>query len=72
MLKVQTEHGHYKVQQNLLFFKGKLYIPCNFPFKNHLLEEFHSSPLGGHSGIHMTYGRLKENVFLEWNETRCG
>lgn len=28
-----------------------------------ILEEFHSSLLGGHGGIEKTYGRLKENVY---------
>lgn len=28
-------------------------------------EEFHSSLLGGHSGIRRTFGRLQENVFWE-------
>lgn len=49
----------------MLFFKGKLYIPSHSPLKELLLEEFHTSLLGGHSGISKTYGRLKENVYWE-------
>jgi len=30
-----------------------------------MLEEFHSSPIGGHNGISKTLSRLKENVYWE-------
>ncbi|MCI17067.1 retrotransposon protein, partial [Trifolium medium] len=66
MAKVQQEpevFSDFKVLDNLLYFKGKLFIPTTSSFKQLLLEEFHSSPIGGHSGVHKTYGRLKENVF---------
>lgn len=55
----------FEVIRGVLYFKGKLYIPSNSPLKTLLLEEFHSSPLGGHSGIHKTYGRLQENVYWD-------
>jgi hypothetical protein len=47
------------------FFKGKLFIPSDSSLKTVLLEEFHASMLGGHVGIHKTYGRLRENVFWQ-------
>jgi hypothetical protein len=64
--KVQQEPHEYegfKVINGLLFFRNKLYIPADSPLKISLLEEFHSSPFGGHSGIHKTWGRIKENVY---------
>ncbi|MCI25617.1 hypothetical protein A2U01_0046808, partial [Trifolium medium] len=60
-----SSHPGYQVIQDLLFFHGKLYIPPNSPIKQLLLEEYHSSPIGGHSGIQKTLGRLKENVYWE-------
>lgn len=68
LLKVQQEpnsHPHFQVLNGVLYFKGKLYIPTTSQLKETLLEEFHSSTLGGHSGITKTYGRLKENVYWE-------
>lgn len=68
LLKVQQHlqtYPHFQVFHGLLFFKGKLFVPSNSSLKNVMLEEFHSSPLGGHSGISKTYGRLKENVYWE-------
>lgn len=66
--KVQEEpeqFPEYTVTNGLLFFKDKLFIPSSSPLKHMLLEEFHSSPLGGHSGFHKTFGRLMENVSWE-------
>ncbi|PNY17392.1 Ty3/gypsy retrotransposon protein [Trifolium pratense] len=61
-------HMGFEILDDLLFFKGKLFIPSNSPLKVTLLEEFHSSTIGGHSGIHRTFGRLQENVF--WHGMR--
>lgn len=66
--KIQEEpykFPYHQVIKGNIFFHGKLYIPDFSPFKHILLEEFHSSHLGGHSGIQKTLGRLKENVFWE-------
>ena len=65
VLQHPTTFDKFQILDVLLFFKGKLYIPSNSRFKQLLLEEFHSSTIGGHSGIHKTYGRLCENVYWE-------
>ncbi|GAU15122.1 hypothetical protein TSUD_08600 [Trifolium subterraneum] len=59
---------NFKIVDGLVFVKGKLFIPSTSSFKQILLEEFHSSPVGGHSGVHRTFGRLQENVL--WNGIR--
>ncbi|MCH86039.1 hypothetical protein A2U01_0006893, partial [Trifolium medium] len=56
-------HPNYKVQNDLLFFNNKLFIPAASPFKELLLEEFHSTLTVGHGGIEKTFGRLKENFY---------
>lgn len=56
-------HPDFQIKGNLLFHKNKLFIPDSAEIKHMLLEEFHASQLGGHSGISKTYGRLKKNVF---------
>ncbi|MCH84618.1 hypothetical protein A2U01_0005450, partial [Trifolium medium] len=66
LTKVQDQPNDYKnfqVLNDLVFFKGKLFLPSGSPLKQTLLEEFHASLIGGHSGIHRTFGRLQENVF---------
>jgi hypothetical protein len=66
LTKVQGQPQDYKdfqVMNGLVFFKGKLFLPKTSPLRLTLLEEFHASPVGGHSGIHRTFGRLQENVY---------
>jgi hypothetical protein len=64
--KIQQDpltYPDYKLLDGLIYFKGKLFLTTNSPMKQLLLEEFHATPIGGHSGIHRTYGRIKENVY---------
>jgi hypothetical protein len=66
LAKVQQQpdaYPQFQIMNGLLFFKGKLFLPKTSPLKITLLEEFHASLIGGHSGIHRTFGRLQENVF---------
>jgi hypothetical protein len=58
-----AEYSDFKLVNGLLFIKEKLFIPATSPLKFTLLEEFHASTIGGHSGIHRTFGILQENVF---------
>lgn len=58
-------HKEYQHSDGLVFYKGKLFITRDSPFKQLMLEEFHVSPMGGHNGIHLTFGRLQENIFWE-------
>jgi hypothetical protein len=65
ILQNPSLYDKFQVLDDLLFYQGKLYIPTQSRFKHMLLEEFHSSTIGGHSGIHKTLGRLRENVYWE-------
>lgn len=60
-----SQFPHFQFIGDMLFFKGKVYIPSNSPVKYTLMEEFHASLLGGHSGVTKTLGRLKDNVYWE-------
>ncbi|MCH80428.1 hypothetical protein A2U01_0001196, partial [Trifolium medium] len=63
-----SDFKEFEYLNGLLFYKGKLFIPSASPLKLVLLEEFHGSTIGGHSGIHRTFGRLQENIF--WHGMR--
>lgn len=39
---------------------GRVWVGSNQAAKEQVLQAVHSSPLGGHSGIHATYDRLKK------------
>lgn len=50
-------------KNNLLWKHGKLFIPDDQQLKHILLVEFHSTPMGGHSGTLRTYSRLAHQFF---------
>nr|GEU76829.1 retrotransposon-related protein [Tanacetum cinerariifolium] len=46
-----------------LYHKERFVIPATSPWIPQLLEEFHSSPNGGHSGFYRTYRRLASRIY---------
>lgn len=53
----------YEYRQGVLLYEGRLVISNKSELIPTLLEEFHSSPHGGHSGFYKTYRRLAANVY---------
>ncbi|KAM0057208.1 putative nucleotidyltransferase, Ribonuclease H [Helianthus debilis subsp. tardiflorus] len=58
----------YQIHNGLLLFRGRLVIPNDTTIKQQLLQEFHASPSGGHSGITRTFHRLSSTFF--WKRMR--
>ncbi|XP_009626152.1 uncharacterized protein [Nicotiana tomentosiformis] len=54
----QQTNDKYSLKNGCLLFKGCLVLPKGSPRIPGLLKEFHSSPIGGHSGYLRTYKRL--------------
>jgi hypothetical protein len=50
---------HYTFHSGILRYKGRISVGNDNLLKNKLLETFHSSPLGGHSGVRASYHRIK-------------
>ncbi|XP_042510970.1 uncharacterized protein LOC122086287 [Macadamia integrifolia] len=50
--------SHYSIKDGLLFYKGKIRISSQSQLRDSIINEFHSSPLGGHAGILRTYIRI--------------
>jgi hypothetical protein len=48
----------FAVHQGLLYYHTRLFIPLETTLREQLLTEFHSTPLGGHSGVRGTIARL--------------
>lgn len=62
-IKVNCMHGTntdpcYQVRQDILYWKNKIVVPPNAALVQSILQEFHSSMLGGHSGIARTKARI--------------
>lgn len=54
---------NFKYKSGLLYFKGKLFIPVETGLTTEILQEFHASPLGGHSGIQATLARVSASFY---------
>jgi hypothetical protein len=58
-----TPPPHYTYSSGILRYKGCIVVGLDNVFRNKLLDTFHSSPLGGHSGTRATYQRIKRIYF---------
>lgn len=63
-LQEDTQMQRYFTTKNgLLFFKNRLFIPPETGLTAELLREFHTTPLGGHSGIQATTARITSSFY---------
>lgn len=53
----------FVVKQGVLLYQGRLVISPQSPSIPWLLEEYHSTPSGGHSGFLRTYRRLADSLY---------
>lgn len=51
------------VQQGIIYFKGRIFIPSETELRGLLFEEFNASPLGGHSRAKGTLARVSTSFF---------
>jgi len=59
----------YKPMDGLLFYKGKIVVNCqNSELIKILVNEFHSTPLSGHSGIKGTMKRIR--IMFYWKKMK--
>lgn len=63
VLNDPTSKTGYSVKQGVLFYQDRLVIPPNSSSIPLLLEEFHCTPSGGHSGFLRTYRKLADNIY---------
>jgi len=67
-LQGQNPSSEYSIQNGLLFFKGKIVLPHDVGLLNQIMEEFHSSKIGGHSEVNRTTTRIGAQFY--WNGMR--
>jgi hypothetical protein len=58
-----TMQQKFQVKAGLLYFKDRLFIPPESGLTTSLLQEFHASPTGGHSGVQATLARLSATFY---------
>ena len=62
-LSSPNEQG-FSLEKGLIWSKGKIWIGQNSALQTRLISFSHSSAIGGHSGIAVTYQSLKQ--FFAW------
>lgn len=65
---IQTDpaaHPDYKLHNGLIFFKNRLWLNPNNTFRLKLIDEYHSTPIGGHMDITKTMSRLLANFYWD-------
>jgi hypothetical protein len=55
---------NFTMTNGIIRYKGRLYIGSNTELRHNLIQSFHSSALGGHSGDRVTYNKLKSSIGL--------
>lgn len=58
-------HPDLSISGALILYRGRIWLPHNFPLIPTLLTEFHATPTGGHAGIAKTLARVSENFYWE-------
>jgi RNase H-like domain found in reverse transcriptase/Integrase zinc binding domain len=68
----------FKVE-NILFYKGKNYVPINAELRREIVQRYHDHPTAGHSGELQTFNAVKEHywwpglrVFIKNYVQGCG
>ncbi|XP_038979199.1 uncharacterized protein LOC120109538 [Phoenix dactylifera] len=57
--------ANYKLKEGLIIYKGYVYVPNVPNLRRNILDHFHNSKEGGHSGWFRTYIRVKHFFYWE-------
>lgn len=52
--------AHFELQNGILYFKKRVWVGNNRQLQQQVLANLHTAALGGHSGIQVTYQRVKQ------------
>lgn len=63
LISKMATHAGYEIKNRSLMYKGHLVVPENFRLVQHFLTEFHSSPIGRHSGFFCTYKKISSVLY---------
>lgn len=60
-----SSHLEFALRDGLLFFNNRIWLEPDNPFVDTLIDEFHSTPIGGHLGFAKTLHRVQAS--FHWN-----
>jgi hypothetical protein len=55
----------YSLSQGLIRYKKKIWVGANTGLQTKIISDFHSSPVGGHSGIQATFQRVQKLFYWQ-------
>lgn len=58
-----NKHPAYTMENGRLHYKGRMVLVAKSEWIPKLLDEFHTTPTGGHSGVYRTYRRIAQSLF---------
>ncbi len=53
----------YREKDRLIWLQDRLVLLASSQWKEYIIQEFHNTPIGGHSGALQTYKRVAANFF---------
>lgn len=53
-------NDEYKVNEDIILYKNRVYLLDNSRMKDNILREYHDKPLVGHQGYYKTYKQIQE------------
>jgi hypothetical protein len=56
----QIQDDRFRILDDLIYYKGRIYVVPESKFKEKVLRAFHDSPLAGHQGFLKTYRQIRE------------
>jgi len=59
-LALKSSHGHYTLSQGIIKYKQAIWLGHSVELQDNVLHQFHSRPLGGHSGYFVTCNRIRK------------
>ena len=60
LLDGQIQDDRYRIIDDIIYYKGRIYLVLELALKNKILQASHESPLLGHQGFLKTYRQIKE------------
>lgn len=74
--KIQTDSNMqacFTVQDDLIYFKGRFYIPDVLDLRHSLIQEYHAFPSAGHSALKPSLAHLTSSFYqLSWSHSDLG
>ena len=60
ILEGNIPHEYFKVHNDIILYKGRVFLTPRSKMKEIILKEYHNNPMAGHQGYFKTYKQIRE------------